>query len=166
MHPGTVSEQNSSSTPATPEVPSLAVQLFGTEKPWFAQGLRFQCTQCGNCCTGEPGYVWVNRQELEAIAQYLGEPLEEVQRYYTRKVGIRRSLIEFPDGDCVFFDSQRRKCTIYPVRPRQCRSWPFWVSNLRREEDWQRTCQQCPGCGQGELVPLEEILQQAAKIRV
>ncbi len=149
-----------------PPVPPLAQQLFGTPEPWFSQGLRFRCTQCGNCCTGEPGYVWVNQQEVEQIAQHLGVSPEEVRRRYTRRVGRRRSLVEFPNGDCVFLDPQSRRCKIYPVRPRQCRSWPFWISNLRTPEDWQRTCQQCPGCGQGELVPLEEILQQAAMIRI
>ena len=39
------------------------------EKPWFEKGLRFECTQCGNCCTGAPGYVWVNREEIAALAK-------------------------------------------------------------------------------------------------
>ena len=152
--------------PPDPAPPSLAQQLFGTPRPWFSPGLRFRCTQCGNCCTGDPGYVWVNQQEVAQIARFLGMALQEVYRRYTRRVGVRHSLVEFPNGDCVFFDPKRRRCRIYPVRPRQCRSWPFWISNLRTPQDWQRTCQQCPGCGQGELVALEEILHQASLIRI
>ena len=41
-------------------------------KPWYADGLRFACTQCGNCCTGEPGFVWVNDAEIAAIAEVRG----------------------------------------------------------------------------------------------
>ena len=26
---------------------------------WYRDGLRFECTRCGACCTGAPGYVWV-----------------------------------------------------------------------------------------------------------
>jgi Fe-S-cluster containining protein len=46
---------------------------------------------------------------------------------------------------------------VYPVRPPQCRTWPFWESNLESPEAWQKTCDDCPGSGQGELIPVEEI---------
>ena len=35
---------------------------------WYAGGLRFQCTQCGDCCSGAEGYVWVNQAEIDALA--------------------------------------------------------------------------------------------------
>ena len=35
---------------------------------WYRDGLQFECTQCGNCCTGDPGYVWVTPEEIKAIA--------------------------------------------------------------------------------------------------
>ena len=31
-------------------------------EPWYRDGLRFACTRCGACCTGAPGYVWVDRR--------------------------------------------------------------------------------------------------------
>src|SRR5262245_47605663 len=117
------------------------------EHPWFQDGLRFRCTRCGNCCTGAPGFVWVNDEELEALAEHLGEPRDHVDKLYTRWLGPRLSLREKPNGDCIFFD-KAAGCTIYPVRPRQCRTWPFWESNVRTSEDWQETCQICPGSGQ------------------
>lgn len=135
-------------------------------EPWYKEGLRFRCTQCGNCCTGPPGYVWVNRLEMEQIAAYCGESLERLRSEFVREVGVRHSLRERANGDCVFLDANTRRCTIYAVRPRQCRSWPFWSSNLRSPQDWQRTCEFCPGAGHGEMVPLEQIEAQAALIRV
>jgi len=105
------------------------------EQPWYRDGLRFQCTQCGNCCTGAPGYVWVNQQEIEALAAAVGETdLAVFEAKYVRKVGTRKSLKEFGNGDCVFFDGQTRRCTVYAQRPRQCRTWPFWDSNVRTPE--------------------------------
>ncbi|HEV2972088.1 MAG TPA: YkgJ family cysteine cluster protein [Pirellulales bacterium] len=136
------------------------------DNPWFKDGLRFQCTQCGDCCTGAPGYVWVNKAEIEALAAKLGIDVGDFQRKYVREVGVRKSLVEFANGDCVFFDGQTRKCKVYDTRPRQCRTWPFWESNIRSEEAWRQTCEVCPGSGTGPLVPLEKVLEQAAVFRL
>lgn len=136
-------------------------------KPWYADGLQFQCTQCGDCCTGAPGYVWVNQEEIEALANLVGAPnAEEFEARYVRKVGVRRSLREHSNGDCVFFDATTRKCTVYEARPRQCRTWPFWESNLRTPADWARTCVACPGSGTGRLYSIEEIDSQRQVFRV
>ena len=133
-------------------------------EPWYRDGLRFACTRCGHCCTGEPGFVWVNRAELEAIAEQLGEPVEQVTALYSRAEGKRRTLRERANGDCVFWDRERG-CTVYPVRPRQCRTFPFWEGNVATPADWERTCEACPGAGQGDLIPAEEITRRLAVIR-
>ena len=73
------------------------------EEPWYKDGLKFECTQCGDCCTGAPGYVWVNKEEIELMAQTVGMEVEEFEANYVRRVGIRKSLIEYDNGDCVFF---------------------------------------------------------------
>ncbi len=130
------------------------------DEPWYRDGLRFQCTQCGNCCTGAPGYVWVDAAELSALAEEVGMEPAAFEDRYTRKVGARTSLLEHSNGDCVFFDNQTRRCTVYNARPRQCRTWPFWNSNLKTPDDWAFTCSVCPGSGQGKLHSLEQIETQ------
>ena len=136
------------------------------EQPWYKNGLQFECSQCGDCCTGAPGYVWVNKAEVEALAAHQGMTVDEFQQRFVRKAGIRQTLAERDNGDCIFFDGKLRKCTVYEHRPRQCRTWPFWDSNLRTEQDWKRTCEVCPGSGKGQIVPLESIQKQLAVIRV
>ena len=84
---------------------------------------------------------------------------------YTRRAGGGLSLREKANGDCVFYDRQKG-CTIYPVRPRQCRTWPFWESNVVTPEAWRRTCEVCPGSGQGDLIPAEEITRRLRVIRL
>jgi len=137
-----------------------------SDLPWYRDGLRFQCTQCGDCCTGAPGYVWVTNEEIAALAAALGLDCDVFEAQYVRQVGARKSLKEFPGGDCVLFDSQTRRCTVYATRPRQCRTWPFWDSNLRTPADWQQTCQVCPGSGRGRLYTLDEIEQMRQVIKV
>jgi Fe-S-cluster containining protein len=134
--------------------------------PWYKDGLRFQCTGCGDCCTGAPGYVWVNKQDIAALAAAVQLDDAEFEARYVRYVGVRRSLVEFENGDCVFFDNESRKCRVYSARPRQCRTWPFWESNIRTPQAWRETCDVCPGSGSGRLYQLEEIQEQAARIRL
>ncbi len=134
-------------------------------EPWYQDGLKFRCTRCGNCCTGPPGVVWVEAGEVAAIAQFRGEDKEEVLAISTRQLGSRRSLREKANGDCVFFDRQQG-CTIYPVRPRQCQTWPFWDTNIASPEAWKRTCSVCPGSGQGDLIPVEEITRRIQVIKM
>ncbi len=127
------------------------------DQPWYHDGLRFQCQQCGSCCTGAPGYVWVNKAEIAALAAAVRLDAEEFQRRYVRKVGIRQSLIELPGGDCVFFHRESGSCQVYQQRPRQCRTWPFWHSNLATPAAWREMCRSCPGGNRGPLFPQRTI---------
>lgn len=137
-----------------------------SDQPWYCQGLRFECTGCGQCCTGDPGFVWVNKGEIESLAKALGLEVSLLEKRYVRRVGIRKSLIELPGGDCVFFDSLSRRCKVYHTRPRQCRSWPFWQSNVRTASDWERTCRDCPGSGRGPIMPAEEVDARVEMLKI
>ena len=136
------------------------------EGPWYRNGLRFQCTQCGNCCTGAAGVVWVDDEDISQIAQYLDKPVGEIRLMHTRLFRGGVSLTEFANGDCTFLDPKTRGCSIYPVRPRQCRTWPFWNSNLGSEQDWDAEKSNCPGMDHGPLISLEEIQRQAEIIDI
>ena len=135
---------------------------------WYQAGLRFECTQCGRCCGGAPGYVWLTREEIAKIAGFLGLELKTFVRQYVRRVGFKHSLIEKANLDCVFlrFVEGKSICAIYPVRPLQCRTWPFWQSNVQSSRAWQQACRMCPGSGQGPLVPQEIVKQLVAVVRV
>jgi Fe-S-cluster containining protein len=136
------------------------------ELPWYQDGLRFTCSQCGDCCSGAPGYVWVNNEEIAALAALVGMSSEAFEVEYVRQVGIRKSLKEFSSGDCIFLDPEKRGCTVYDARPRQCRTWPFWDSNLKSPADWAHTCSVCPGSGKGKLYQLQQIEEQRKVMKV
>ena len=133
-----------------------------TPAPWWSEGLRFQCQpDCGNCCTGEPGFVWVSSGEASALADFLGLDEATFAERHLRRVGSRTSLKEDDLGDCTFFDSKRRTCGVYPVRPKQCATWPFWKENLKRER-WDGPVRDtCPGIGSGPLYSAQEIERSA-----
>lgn len=104
------------------------------------------CKTCsGICCNGETGFIWVNRKEIKAIATFLGLETEAFIKTHLRKSGYRYSLKEFKTGDnyaCMFFSSEKKGCTIYDVRPEQCRTYPFWPFF---KENPQVVIDECPG---------------------
>ena len=134
--------------------------------PWYKDGLHFECTGCGACCTGDPGYVWISIEEMIRLADFLGITLEEFRHDYAYQEQGRWSLRELPGGDCIFFDRGTNGCQIYEFRPTQCRTWPFWSSNLRKRSDWESTCEECPGAGNGPLIPLKKIEDQRGQIQI
>jgi uncharacterized protein len=133
--------------------------------PWYKDGLSFTCTRCGKCCTGAPGFVWVNDEEIQAIADFIGVSTDEFRGRHARLEYRGYTLREKVNGDCIFFD-RAKGCTVYPVRPRQCRTWPFWESNIATEEAWENTRAICPGSGNGELIQEEEITRRMRVIRL
>jgi uncharacterized protein len=132
--------------------------------PWYQDGLAFTCTRCGACCTGAPGYVWVSPEEIQQLAEFRGESIEEFSSKFVRLVGDACSLIEKPGGDCIFWD-RAAGCTVYPARPNQCRAWPFWPENVRTRADWKHVRSVCPGSGHGRLFTLEEIQASIEMVR-
>jgi Fe-S-cluster containining protein len=120
-------------------------------------GLQFSCSACGDCCTGDPGHVWVNDEEVAALAAAREMSVVAFEKEYLRKIGSRRSLFERFNGDCILFDAEKRRCTVYAARPTQCRTCPFWPSNVENAEAWSDTCEECPGAGAGELHSVESI---------
>jgi len=158
---------------------SAAKNVFGggDEGEWYADGLRFECTQCGNCCTGAPGYVWFDDDEAQEMADFVGvDKREFYQRYTKRKMGkwtLDEVRYERSKYDCVFLERDengRGKCSIYEVRPTQCRTWPFWASNLASPREWAESAKGCPGMklpddpkAGGQFVPIEKIRIELAK---
>lgn len=134
--------------------------------PWFADGLNFTCTACGNCCTGGPGFVWVTPEEIERVAVHLKITTREMLSRHCRKIGGRYSFKEVrTEGglfDCVFLREHApgattsdgtplrgKGCSIYAVRPLQCRTWPFWPENVESPQAWKRAARKCHGMNRG-----------------
>jgi len=123
---------------------------------FFAHGLRFSCKQCGACCTGSPGIVRVDKVNITQISEFLNISEDELFSQYLKETEYGVVIKELDNGKCIFYESG---CKIYPVRPGQCRTFPFWFKNLRKEESWRKTAENCPGIGKGEFFSFVEILE-------
>ena len=124
---------------------------------WYPVGLRFGCTQCGKCCTGKPGTVKISEADIHRLAEHGGFSETRFRADYTRQLsdGIM-TLREREDGACVFYDPNQG-CTVYDLRPRQCRTYPFWHANVKSSRTWEAAARGCPGIGQGDQHSAEEI---------
>jgi len=105
------------------------------------------CEECGGaCCTGASGYIWAKYSEIEAMANFLELSIEEFATMYLKKVKHRYSIIEKKIDDnnfaCIFFDEKLKQCSIYSVRPRQCRTFPFWETFKNNSKE---VIDECPG---------------------
>ncbi|UCF00042.1 MAG: YkgJ family cysteine cluster protein [Planctomycetota bacterium] len=129
--------------------------------PWYTKGLHFECMGCGRCCSGPgEGYIWVTRPEIQIIADFLKITPGQLRQKYLRRVGFRATIIEQPyTRDCIFLQEAggQRRCTIYAVRPSQCRLWPFWPDNLANSNGWNKAAQRCPGINRGKFYSFDEI---------
>lgn len=128
------------------------------KKPWYKKGLKFACTQCGKCCTGKPGYVWINDEQVQKMADFLKMNVHEFMERYTRQVDGHLALKEFPRTyDCIFL--RDGKCLVYKARPTQCQTFPFWPENLESEEAWKKAQICCEGINHehAPVIPLSEI---------
>jgi uncharacterized protein len=136
-----------------------------TDEPYdcryfFDDGIRFECQRCGACCTGDPGVIRISEREIRMLADFLEMPASDLTRMHLRPIASGFSIAEEADGACRFYD---QGCRIYPVRPLQCRTYPFWFSRMRSLRQWEKTLGQCPGIGHGPLYPRERILDMLSR---
>jgi Fe-S-cluster containining protein len=99
---------------------------------------EFTCVRCGNCCRWS-GYVRISSDELLHIAKFMNMSVADFTAEFTIVTEDRTglSLIEKPDGSCIFFIPSPPSCKIQAVKPVQCKNFPFtW-----NFEGWEEECE-------------------------
>jgi Fe-S-cluster containining protein len=103
--------------------------------------------------------VFLSEQDRGILAAYLNMGLRAFMETYCRWVSFGPgrevlSLKEKSNYDCIFW---KEGCSVYDVRPLQCRTFPFWSSNVASAEAWSRAAALCPGMGTGAVYTGEQI---------
>lgn len=115
--------------------------------------LRFACQRSGNCCR-RPGFVYFTHEDAAGAAAFLELTRGDFVRRYLR-VERGRFVLDVDGEGCRFFDGSG--CTIHPVKPLQCRAWPYWPEIVRSPRAWRAAARGCPGMGQGGAISREEL---------
>ena len=126
------------------------------KKPFWKDGIRFECQGSGQCCTshGQYGYVYMTAEDRRRMAKVLKMRTSAFTRKYCDQTEGYYHLKEF-EGDCRFLSN--RRCTVYEGRPNQCRTWPFWSDNMNAKTWNKEIMSFCPGVGKGKLYTEKEI---------
>jgi uncharacterized protein len=127
------------------------------------RGLRFECQPgCTNCCT-QKGFVYLTEADLTRIAKFLGMPAADFERRYIYRTARQLRLRVPRQVQCHFL--RDGGCSIHPVKPAQCRIFPFWPELVDDKREWRKTAAWCPGIGKGELVQIETAGGLAREMR-
>ncbi len=84
---------------------------------------HFVCRRCGNCCRGD-GFVIITITDARRIADFLEISVQEFYYTYTKRMNDEYRLEDIPGTkDCIFLENNL--CKIHPVKPQQCRDFPW-----------------------------------------
>jgi Fe-S-cluster containining protein len=134
-----------------------------SDQPFYADGLKFSCKRCSSCCRHESGFVYLSENDLARLANEFGMDYTAFVKTWCRWVPFtksgaqdreRLSLKEKSNFDCIFWNTV---CTVYHVRPLQCRTFPFWDYVICSPKAWKTAGEGCAGIDNGELHGREEI---------
>ena len=115
-------------------------------------GLRFRCVQgCTNCCEVK-GWVYITERDLKRMARYLKMTAAAFERKYVYRTRRRLRLRKPPHSQCHFLTTGG--CSVHPVKPTQCRLFPFWPELVASRSAWRKAGVNCPGIGTGPLVQI------------
>ena len=129
----------------------------------MAQGMRFACQPgCTECCT-QRGFVYLSEEDLVRAARFLGMTAAAFERQYVYRTKKLLRLRTPRNTRCHFLLEDR--CSIHPVKPTQCRVFPFWPELVESRREWNKTARYCPGIGKGPLVQIEKAKAEAREMR-
>ena len=88
----------------------------------------YDCSKCPGYCCSYP-VIPLNSRDVKRLARHFGLGFEAARKKFTKVDGdepyaMRRKADEHFGGICRFFDTDKRRCTIYEARPEICRSYP------------------------------------------
>jgi Fe-S-cluster containining protein len=124
---------------------------------WWSNGVRFGCQpQCGKCCDQPGGVVFLTKSDVNRMANFHDLSFDEfITQHCTRSMNGRVILkSNEKSGVCIFLN-ETKQCSIYSVRPQQCKAFPWWAENLRSEHKWIETKMLCPGIDADDAIIID-----------
>jgi Fe-S-cluster containining protein len=89
---------------------------------------RYNCSKCPGYCCSYP-IIPLTKRDLQRLAGHFGLSFTKAKKKFTVKGEeddylMRRKADEHFGRICQFFDTDKRRCTVYEARPSTCRQFP------------------------------------------
>ena len=107
--------------------------------------------------TGGDYHVFLTASEAEKIRDYLQLSHGWFRRRYLQRLDDGDRVLASGKGDRCIFLNAGGHCRVYPLRPLQCRTYPFWPELAGNARAWISEARRCEGINQGEVVPVASI---------
>jgi len=125
--------------------------------------MRFACQPgCVRCCDTQ-GFVYITQNDLERIAKYIGLTAEAFETKYVIRFRQILRLRKPRNSQCHFLTAAG--CSVHPVKPVQCRTYPFWPELVEEQAAWNEEASRCPGIHKGELIQIGTACEIAGEMK-
>jgi Fe-S-cluster containining protein len=107
----------------------------------------YNCAKCPGYCCSYP-LIPLKKRDVQRLADHFGLTFEAARKKFTKvdadePYAMRRKADTHFGKICRFFDTDKRRCTIYTARPTICREYPgggcgyygFLMSERNTQED-------------------------------
>ena len=129
----------------------------------MVDSLRFECQRGCTACCEQPGFVYLTEDDLRRAAGFLGMKPSEFERRYVYRTSHRLRLRVPAAARCPFLETTG--CSIHPVKPTQCRIFPFWPELVNSRREWKKAARFCPGIDKGPLIQIASAEAQAVEMQ-
>ena len=107
------------------------------------------------------GLVYVHPEEIELMAKHLGMDVRDFWLKFEVQYdpSSQQPVLEAKNNlGCPLLNGDLG-CRVHPVKPAQCRSFPFWPDLIDDAQAWAVASEDCPGMDaeDGRLYSAEEI---------
>ena len=97
-------------------------------KDGFRVPKLYDCSKCPGYCCSYP-VIELTPKDIKRLAKFHGLSEDQAAKRFTKKAHgyervLRRKKDEHFGRICRFFDTDKRRCTVYEARPDICRSFP------------------------------------------
>ena len=108
--------------------------------------MRYNCSKCPGYCCSYP-LIELTKRDVQRLADHFGLSFKAAREKFTKTdpeatYAMRRKEDPHFGKICRFFDTDKRRCTVYEARPTICRQYPGsptcgYYSFLAHERDTQ-----------------------------
>ena len=97
--------------------------------------------------------MYLTEDDLKRAAAFFKMAPGKFEARYVYRTAKRMRFRIPTSGTCPFLEDAG--CSIHPVKPSQCRIFPFWPELVESAREWRAAARYCPGMSKGRLVNIE-----------